>query len=157
MASAVVHNRKRAWVEIPVKDEWLSHYLFARYVDGARGDSGAYDCWGLVREVRHKIYGKRLLPSCGAIRKTMPREFTKAYEAEAASMEVCEPEPGAIAAVFTGRLMLHVGVVVELEGRLAVLDINEKSGARWQRIPAFEAPFSKVVYYRDSPSFPEPN
>ena len=137
-------------------DAWLNDYLFSRYVDGSRGDGGCFDCWGLVREVRHKIYGKRLLPSWGAIRNTMPREFTKAYEAEAASMEPCAPEPGAIAAVFTGRLMLHVGVVVALEGRLAVLDINEKSGARWQRIPAFEAPFSKVVYYRDSPSIPEP-
>lgn len=137
-------------------DDWLNRYLFAHYVDGARGEDGAYDCWALAREVRHKIYGKRLLPSWGHIRNTMPREFTKAYQAEAASMEPCAPEPGAIAAVFTGRLMLHVGVVVELEGRLAVLDINEKSGARWQRIPAFEAPFSKVVYYRDSPSISEP-
>lgn len=61
-----------------------------------------------------------------------------------------------MAMVFTGRLMLHVGVVVELEGRLAVLDISAKTGCRWQRIPDFEAPFAKVVYYRDSPNFSEP-
>lgn len=137
-------------------DDWLNRYLFARYIDGARGDGGAFDCWGLAREVRHEIYGKRLLPSWGHVRNTMPREFTKAYKEQSKELDECAPEVGALAMVFTGRLMLHVGVVVELEGRLAVLDINEKSGARWQRIPAFEAPYSKVVYYRDSPSISEP-
>jgi len=138
-------------------DAWLNHYLFSRYVDGARGDGGTYDCWGLAREVRNKIYGKRLLPSWGHIRNTMPRAFTEAYHEQAKELEECEPEAGALAMVFTGRLMLHVGVVVELEGRLAVLDTSAKSGCRWQRIPAFEAPFSKVVYYRDSPNFSEPD
>jgi len=137
-------------------DAWVNAYLFARYVDGARGEGGAFDCWGLAREVRHEIYGKRLLPSWGHIRNTMPRAFTDAYTEQAKELEECPPEPGALAMVFTGRLMLHVGVVVELEGRLAVLDISAQHGPRWQRIPAFEAPFSKVVYYRDSPSIPEP-
>lgn len=137
-------------------DTWLNNYLFAVYVDGARGDGGSFDCWGLARDVRYKVYGKRLLPSWGHIRNTMPRAFTDAYREQAKELEACEPEPGAVAMVFTGRLMLHVGVVVELEGRLAVLDISAKTGCRWQRIPDFEAPFSKVVYYRDSPNFSEP-
>jgi hypothetical protein len=139
-----------------VTDDWLNAYLFARYVDGARGEGGAFDCWGLAREVRHKIYGKHLLPPWGHIRNTMPRAFTDAYTEQVKELEECLPEPGALAMVFTGRLMLHVGVVVELEGRLAVLDISAQHGPRWQRIPAFEAPHSKVVYYRDSPSFSEP-
>ena len=137
-------------------DAWLNNYLFAVYVDGARCEGGSFDCWGLARDVRHKVYGKRLLPSWGHIRNTMPRAFTEAYREQAKELEACDPEPGAVAMVFTGRLMLHVGVVVVLEGRLAVLDISAKTGCRWQRIPDFEAPFSKVVYYRDSPNFSEP-
>ena len=139
-----------------MNDSWVNDNLQSSYIDGARGDSGAFYCWGLARDGRHKVYGKRLLPSWGHIRNTMPRAFTDAYHEQAKELEECEPEPGAVAMVFTGRLMLHVGVVVELEGRLAVLDTSAKSGCRWQRIPAFEAPFFKVVYYRDSPNFSEP-
>lgn len=139
-----------------MSDAWVNDYIGAPYIDGARGEGGAYDCWALAREVRHKIYGKRLLASWGHIRNTMPRAFTEAYHEQAKELEECAPEVGALAMVFTGRLMLHVGVVVELEGRLAVLDISAKTGCRWQRVPEFEAPFAKVVYYRDSPNFPEP-
>lgn len=139
-----------------MSDTWVNDYLQSVYLDGGRGELGMFDCWGLAREVRHKIYGKRLLPSWGHIRNTMPRAFTDAYKEQAKELEECAPEVGALAMVFTGRLMLHVGVVVELEGRLAVLDTSAKSGVRWQRIPAFEAPFFKVVYYRDSPNFSEP-
>lgn len=127
---------------------WVEHYLAADYEDGARGPD-RYDCWGLVREVRHERYGKRLLPSWGDVRNTMPREFTEAYRAEAAAMELCDPEPGAIACVFRGALMLHVGVVIEMEGRLEVLEINPKTGARRRRVQDFEAPYARVVYYRD--------
>ncbi|MCY1445488.1 hypothetical protein D9M71_620040 [compost metagenome] len=79
----------------------------------------------------------------------MPRLFTRAYKAEAASMDECKPESGAIAAVFRGSLMVHVGVVLELDGRLCVLEINPKSGARIRSVKDFEAPYLRVIYYRD--------
>jgi len=135
---------------------WIEHYLNAQYRDGARGEyaDGAYwyDCWALCREVRHEQYGRRLLPSWGYVRNTMPREFTEAYRTEADKMEECLPEPGAIACVFRGSLMLHVGVVIDIEGRLEVLEINPKLGARRRSIADFEAPYARVRYYRDKPS-----
>jgi hypothetical protein len=127
---------------------WIEHYLRAEYEDGARGPD-KYDCWGLCREVRHKHYGARLLPSWGDVRHDMPREFTQAYREEAQYMEQCVPEPGAIACVFRGALMLHVAAVIDLDGRLAVLEINPKAGARWRGVRDFEAPYAKVIYYRD--------
>ena len=133
---------------------WLSGYLSASYEDGARGPD-KYDCWGLVREVRHLHCGKHLLPSWGHVRNTMPREFTRAYTLESATMEPCRPEIGAIAAVFRGRLVSHVGVVVEIEGRLAILDISPNCCARWWRVSEFERNFSKVTYYRDCIRLPE--
>lgn len=127
---------------------WINTYLRARYEDGARGP-GQYDCWGLVREVRHVHCGKRLLPSWGDIRNTQPKEFTRAYRNESAAMEECAPEHGAIAAVFRGPICTHVAVVVSEGERLYALDINPSRGARLQPVPDFESQYLKVVYYRD--------
>lgn len=128
--------------------EWLSEYQRCTYEDGARGPD-KFDCWGLVREVRHKWLGCRLLPSFGHVRNTMPREFTKAYELESATMRECPPEVGAIAAVFRGRICVHVAVIVEIEGALAALEIRAKSGVRWWRISEFERINPQVKYYAD--------
>lgn len=130
-------------------EHWLAKYQRMVYEDGARGPD-RIDCWGLCREVRYLICGKRLLPSWGHVRKTMPREFTRAYTVESEAMRVCGPEIGAIAAVFRGKICVHVGVVVELEGALAVLEMNPKKGAGWMRPHDFERQYLKVVYYNDS-------
>lgn len=129
----------------------LTKYLSATYEDGARGPD-RYDCWGLVRAVRQELFGLPLLPSFGAVRNTMPAAFTRAYEEQAALMEECRPEPGAIAAVFRGRIVIHVAVVVEIDGALAALEIrNDRTSARWMRLPDFEASYLRVIYYRDKP------
>ena len=129
----------------------LEHYLNATYEDGARGPD-RYDCWGLVRAARHELLGLPLLPSFGAVRNTMPAAFTRAYERQAALMEECQPELGAVAAVFRGRIVIHVAVVIEVDGALAVLEIrNDRTSARWLRIPDFESHYLRVIYYRDKP------
>jgi len=133
---------------------WVHKYLDLAYEDGARGPDN-FDCWGLVRHVIHYELGGRLMPSWGYVRNNMSKEFTKAYRAESESMEQCAPDVGAIAAVFRGSLMVHVGVVVKIDGRLAVLDINPKTRCRWRTISEFEAPYAKVIYYRDRSSLSE--
>lgn len=128
--------------------DWLAHYYASTYRDGGRGPV-EYDCWGVVREIRHKYLGCALLPSWGEVRHTQPAQFTRAYAAEAQHMEVCEPEQGAIAACFRGRICVHVAVVVELEGRLCVLETNQHTGFRRSRLRDFETRHLRVVYYRD--------
>jgi hypothetical protein len=128
---------------------WLNQYLSAQYEDGARGPS-KFDSWGMCREVRHLHCGKRLLPSFGAIRNTQPKEFTRAYQQESASMQECAPEHGAIAAVFRGPLCIHVAVIIELENGLHALEINPKKGARLMRVSDFESQYLRVIYYRDN-------
>ena len=56
---------------------------------------------------------------------------------------------GAIAAVLRGDLCIHVGVVGDIDGRLAVLETNPNSGPRWLYLRQFEATYLKVIYYRD--------
>lgn len=128
--------------------KWVDHYLAATYEDGARGPD-RYDCWGLVREARHKHMGLRLLPSWGEVRNTQPKEFTRACQCEASTMVECAPEHGAIAAVFRGHICTHVALVVDYDGRLYGLEINPAKGARFQPLPDFEKQYFKVAYYRD--------
>lgn len=148
MAEAAVYHCVCARGQIPVT--WVNHYLRAEYCDGAREWMGSrYDCWALCREVRHLYCGKRLLDSWGGLRNTMPREFTAAYKAESASMVMCEPSDGAIAAVFRGKLCVHVGVVISIDGDLRVLDINPNRGPRLQRVNDFEREYLRVEYWND--------
>lgn len=128
---------------------WINDYTFsARYVDGGRGPV-EYDCWGLVREARHKHCGMRLLPSWGEIRNTQPKAFTNAYTKEAKNMQECQPEHGAIAAVFVGRVCVHVALAVEAGGQLFALEINPRKGVNFLRLIDFESQYLKVIYYRD--------
>lgn len=130
-------------------NDWINDYLSSVYVDGGR-EIGALDCYGLARLVRHHHCGKRLLPSFGLIRNTQPKEFTLAYQEEAKNMQQCEPENGAIAAVFRGALCIHVAVIIEVDNELQALEINPKKGARLMRIPDFESQYLRVAYYRDN-------
>lgn len=52
-------------------------------------------------------------------------------------------------ALTTGLLVALVGVVVDIDGRLAVLETNPNSGPRWLYLRQFEATYLKVIYYRD--------
>ncbi|QQE90855.1 hypothetical protein [Azotobacter chroococcum] len=108
----------------------------------------AYNCWGLARSVRHEVYGLPLLPEYGRHVQASP-QAQRDYRFQADLLEECRPEPGAIAAVFRGQLCIHVGVVIEVEGRLAVLETNQLSGCRWLRVPDFERRYLRVIYYRD--------
>lgn len=132
---------------------WINSYtLSVKYVDGGRGPV-EFDCWGLVREVRHKHCGKALLPSWGHIRNTSPKEFTRAYAEESAKMEECQPEHGAVAAVFINTLCVHVGVVIEVApGDLWALEINPSKSVSFHRVLDFQAQYMKVIYYRDRQS-----
>ncbi|WP_299259738.1 hypothetical protein [uncultured Kushneria sp.] len=130
----------------------LNEYLTSVYQDCGRGElvrgRPAYDCWALVREVRHRLYGLPLLPSFGGIHAMDKESLTEAHDRQRELMQECEPFPGAIAAVYRGRLCLHVAVVVEIEGDLAVLE-TRPGGPRWMRIPEFERQYTRVRYYRD--------
>lgn len=125
----------------------IEKFMRAPYREGARGPI-AFDCWGLCIAVRHQLFGLALMPSLGAVGKNKVKANTEAYHHLRGGMEECMPEPGAIAAVFRGALCLHVGVVVENEGRLKVLDTNP-GGACLRTTGEFEAAYPKVVYYRD--------
>ena len=125
----------------------LNSFLSAPYKDGGRGPL-AYDCYGLCITARNKLYGLPLLPALGGVGRNQLKANTHAYHDIKHGMEVCEPELGAIAGAFRGSLLVHVGLVVEADGQLKVLDTNP-GGARISTLRDFESEYPMVVYYRD--------
>jgi hypothetical protein len=60
-----------------------------------------------------------------------------------------DPLPGAIATCWRGRLCTHVALVIEVDGRPAVLETNQASGPRWRWLADFASTQLKVIYYDD--------
>ncbi|TZG41640.1 hypothetical protein FZZ93_01030 [Halomonas eurihalina] len=117
-----------------------------RYEFGGRGPD-AYDCYGLVRAVRAEIFGLPWMPHYRFAGDDDKRAMTAAARHANRSLSPCEPRAGAIAEVWHGRLCTHVAVVVELNGRLAVLETGKATGPRWDYLPDFEARNLRVLYY----------
>ena len=129
------------------------HALLAvPYVDRGRTMEGL-DCWGQLLLVRQAM-GLPELPSIGPVSRAEPIEMQRQYKRVHSTLEVCEAQPGAVAAVFRGTAFVHVGVVVEIDGRLAVLETNQGSGPRWKSVADFVDTYYKVIFYRDK-SLPE--
>lgn len=129
---------------------WVNDYLnYAIYKDGGRGPV-EYDCWGLVREARHKHMGLAELPVYGQLRNDNPRSFTRAYRNEAAKLDECDPSHGAIAAVMIGEVCTHVAVVLD-EGYdgLWILEINPEKGARRMRLNTWRQDHTRVTFHND--------
>jgi cell wall-associated NlpC family hydrolase len=125
-------------------------WLKIPYIDYGRTLSGC-DCWGLVRLVRESIRGD-LLPSYGSISPRNKEGLTTAALEVVDSRSFTERQesevrPGAIATCWRGPLCLHVGIVIEADGRMAVLETGRKIGPRWKWLPDFTALYPTVRYY----------
>lgn len=126
----------------------IERYLAVTYLDGGR-EWPCLDCWGLARLARHDLYGLPLLRSLGYARREQVRSLQRGYREQLTDMEPCGPAPGAIAAAFRGELLVHVGLVVKLDGRLCVLEINPDSNVSTPTVQDFVARFLRVSFYRD--------
>lgn len=123
------------------------------YLDGGRTWAGA-DCWGLAMLVRERLGLPDVPLAAGTTRGTMlamQSEFQRVSQA----LVIGDPKPGALAAVFKRKAFVHVGVVVEADGRLWVVDANPGHCSILRRLADFNHLYSRVVYYRDS-DLPEP-
>lgn len=135
----------------------IAKYLMASYRDGARGEDGEYDCWGMARVARVELYGRQLLDSRGGEYQHDPVGFTARYREQIAEMvEVEKPMPGSVVAVLKKKkICTHVALVVhDINGTgmgLHILDINPGRGARL--IPLFrfleENKLRTIKYYDD--------
>lgn len=128
----------------------LDDLLATKYVRGARGDKEC-DCYGLVRHARFHLFGKSLLPAHGHIDSMdkVGMTETSAHIIQESDLERCEAKPGAIAAAYSARLCTHVGLIVQVDGRLWVLETDEPTGPCLTPLKRFESRFSRVFFYDD--------
>lgn len=127
-------------------------FLSAPYRDGARGKDGCYDCWGMTRSARSALYGLPLLPEFSTIDRTSPMAFNKWYGKIAERSKVCQPKPGSVAAVMSGKLCTHVALVthdVNSTGLgLHVLETNPNIGAQFVPLQRFlENHYNRTVIF----------
>ena len=109
-----------------------------------------FNCWSLVRELRVELFGFPLLPLYGGINADDKRSLSKAAKETISShLKECGLQLGAIAACYRVSLCVHVGIVVEVDGRLSIAEIGSKTGFRIQSVERFEASYTKVRYYID--------
>ena len=128
----------------------INKYLFTRYKKYGRGPD-EFDCWGIVRTARAELFGKDLLPSYAEIDPQDKRALTEACEEVRVDHVFSESvaTPGAIATAWRARICVHVGLVIEADDRLWILESDEETGPCLTRIDQFEQRYTKVIYYDD--------
>ena len=96
------------------------------------------------------MFGLPLLPLYGGISADDKRSLTRAAaETISSYLKECDLQIGAIAACYRVSLCVHVGIVVEVDGRLCIAEIGAKTGFRIVPVERFEAGYTKVRYYID--------
>lgn len=129
----------------------LDLYLGSRYVKGARGPD-AFDCWGMTAAARAELFPDRApLPALSDVCHSDVRAITRAAESVPLQFRLreCQAAPGAIASAWRASLCVHVGLVIEADGRLVVLETDRPKGPCLTSLRTFTTRFSRVLFYDD--------
>ena len=128
----------------------MNEYFLIPYVKGGR-DKGGADCWGLTRMARTEIFDRPLLPLCSDAQPGDFRAITRSCGTVSGLAHLVEsqPKPGAIATAWRASLCTHVGLVVEADGRIWVLETDEPTGPCLTPLKRFESRYTRVIYYDD--------
>jgi hypothetical protein len=128
----------------------LDDFLSTRYVKHGRV-APELDCWGLVRLARVDLFGKPMLPSFVGIDPMDKAGLTRAaiVVREAGGFGECAAHPGAIATAWRASLCVHVGLVIEADRRLWILETDEATGPAITSPARFEARYTRVICYDD--------
>src|SRR5690625_6920872 len=128
----------------------INKYLFTRYKKYGRGPD-EFGCWGIVRTARTELFDKDLLPSFADIDPQHKKALTQACEEVRVDHVFNESVAvaGAIATACRARVCVQLGLVVEADGRLWVLETDVETGPCLTRIDQFEQRYTKVIYYDD--------
>lgn len=141
-----------------IEVERIIGYLHCDYKDGARGPK-EFDCWGLVRDARTKLYKREMLPEFAGELRFNPAEFTRNYREQAKNMVECTAKAGAIAAILKRGICVHVALITHDIGgntdKLYALEINPEIGARYISLRSFERAYSmRTIKYYDDKDLP---
>ncbi|MFW7518236.1 nitrite transporter [Escherichia coli] len=104
------------------------------------------DCYGVIHEVRRDLglpdwpvfegvinEGSQMNDTCNSFRNKVLK---------------CEPEEGAVAACYTAGLVTHLGIAVNVNGVLHVLEANPKRNVTILPLARFLRQYVKVEFYK---------
>lgn len=124
----------------------INDYIHAEYQDGGRGPD-KYDCYGLMRAVRHWEYNKPLLPEYAGVPVDDYRSLTRGALGEVQAMKETDCRPGVAVLGWRGNVCLHVGVVVTIDNKIWVLETSKETGTRIVMPQDFAKRYQAVRYY----------
>lgn len=124
----------------------LERYMASEYVNGGRVWP-QWDCWGLVRQAFIDIHGIYLpmldnLDAADTLGKS--RHHKTITDSHLVASEPCH---GAIAAQVSGKVCEHVGLTIELAGKLYVMETDKGTGPRIVSLEEFIKERVNVRYY----------
>lgn len=130
----------------------IDQYLKTRYKRGGRGPVD-YDCYGLLRDARTQLFECPLLPLLSSAPPGALRAITRAHSVVCSMHGFREvaAQPGAIAEGWVASLCVHVGLVVEVDGRMLILETDDPGGPRLTQINRFQTRFTRVLFFDDRP------
>ena len=104
------------------------------------------DCFGIVNEIRSDL-NLPLWPEFAGVTKDndgLDREARGLMS----ELTKCDPLPGAGIACYSGGMVTHVAIVVDIGGALYAAECNPKSNVTFLPLSRFERRFVKVEYYQ---------
>lgn len=104
------------------------------------------DCFGIVNEIRGDL-GLPKFPDFAGVTKDdsgLDRE-AKAYMP---NLQPCEPQNGSLALCYSGSMVTHVAIAVEMNGQLLVAECNPKINVTFLPVSRFMRRFVKVEFYQ---------
>lgn len=104
------------------------------------------DCFGIVNEIRSDL-NLPLWPEFAGVTKDndgLDREARGLMS----ELKKCVPAPGAGIACYSGGMVTHVAIVVDIGGSLYAAECNPKSNVTFLPLSRFERRFVKVEYYQ---------
>lgn len=117
-----------------------------RYADGGRGPIEC-DCYGMARLVRHHVYGLPLLPEYAGVDPTDKADAAPKLRQVVSSMSPCGEVASAFVLAYTGTIGGHCAVLVEMDGRMGVLECDTHIDARWTPLRKWRRLWSRLEFY----------
>ncbi|WP_410725602.1 hypothetical protein [Citrobacter portucalensis] len=104
------------------------------------------DCYGVIHEVRRDLG----LPDWPVFEGVINEgcQMNDTCNSFRSRVQKCEPEEGAVAACYTAGLVTHLGIAVNVNGALHILEANPKRNVTILPLARFLRQYVKVEFYK---------
>lgn len=123
----------------------LDRYIEVNWVAGGR-EYPDLDCYGLVLDVRENLGLEPWPEFDGVLREN--EGLDKTAKVFTATLERCEPEPGAVVLVYRAGIVDHVAVVVQDGPQLGVIECNPNVNVVLSPLARFKRKHPKLEFWK---------